>query len=124
MRQAEFDLADAELAFEHGRHALACFLCQQAAEKAVASFLFSRGAEAVWGHALADLCQDAVALEPSFELIATVAVLLDKYYLGTRYPSGLPGGVPAEAFDAHDSVRALEIARDVQTFVLGFTREG
>jgi len=120
MTQARFDLADAELALEHGRHALACFLSHQAAEKAVASFLFSRGADSVWGHALADLCQDAVALEPAFDLIATVAVLLDKFYLGARYPSGLPGGVPAEAFDAHDSTRALEIARDVLAFVSGF----
>ena len=120
MKQARVDLADAEFAAGHERYALACFLCHQAAEKAVASFLFSRGAESVWGHALADLCQDAIALEPSFDLIATVAVLLDKFYLGARYPSGLPGGVPAEAFDAHDSTRAIEIAGDVLEFVDGF----
>lgn len=118
LRQSQYDLADAEFAAEHGRHALACFLCHQAAEKAVAGYLFARGAEHVWGHALADLCQDAMALEPSFDLIATVAVMLDKYHLGARYPSGLPGGVPAEAFDAYDSERAIAIARDVRGFVL------
>ena len=100
-----------------GRHALACFLCHQAAEKAVTAYLVARGAEQVWGHALADLCEDALAFDPSFDLLKSVAVLLDKHYLGARYPSALPGGVPAEAYDAYDSSRALEIAQDVQQFV-------
>jgi HEPN domain-containing protein len=118
LRQAEHDLADAELTAENGRHALACFLSHEAAEKAVAAYLFFRGAEMVWGHALADLCQDAIALDPTFDLVATEAMLLDKHYLGARDPSALPGGVPAEAYDEHDSARATEIARGVREFVL------
>jgi len=117
LKQAEHDLQDANLTAEAGRHALSCFLCHQCAEKAATAFLLARGAERVWGHALADLCEDAMNFDPSFDLIKTVAVLLDKFYLDTRYPSGLPGGVPAEAYDAHDSSRALEVARDVYNFV-------
>ncbi len=117
LRQAARDLADAEFVAQSGRHALACFLCHQSAEKAVVAYLLQRGAEQVWGHALADLCEDATAIDPSFELLKSLAGLLDKYYLGARYPSALPGGVPAEAFDAHDSERALEIAREVQQFI-------
>lgn len=117
LKQAEHDLADAQLLAEHGRHATACFLCHQAAEKTVTAYLLQRGAEHVWGHALADLCEDAMAFDVSFDLLKTVAGLLDSYFLGARYPSALPGGVPAEAFDHHDSERALEIARDVQRFV-------
>ena len=77
----------------------------------------ARGAERVWGHALADLCEDALALDPSFDLIKTVAVLLDKHFLGARYPTTLPGGVPADAYEAADSERALEVAGDVRRFV-------
>ena len=117
LRQSEHDLNDARLTGEAGRHALACFLCHQAAEKAVTAYLMARGAERVWGHALADLCEDALALDPSFDLIKTVAVLLDKHFLGARYPTTLPGGVPAEAYEATDSERALEIAGDVHRFV-------
>jgi len=117
LKQARHDLADAELVAGAGRHALACFLCHQVAEKSVTAYLLARGAERVWGHALADLCEDAIALDPSFELVKSLAGLLDKHYLGARYPSALPGGVPAEAFDHHDSERALEIARDVHQFV-------
>ncbi len=117
LKQAEYDLADAKLVAEHGRHALACFLCHQTAEKAVTGYLLARGAERVWGHALADLCEDAMAVDRSFDLVKSLAGLLDKHYLGARYPSALPGGVPAEAFDAQDSGRALEIAREVLRFV-------
>jgi len=119
LRQADYDLADAELAAGAGRHALACFLCHQTAEKAVTAYLLARGAEQVWGHALADLCEDAMAIDPSFDFIKSVAGLLDKHYLGARYPTTLPGGVPAEAYDGLDSARALEIARDVRQFVAG-----
>ena len=115
--QSGHDLADAQLVRDAGRHALACFLAHQAAEKAVTAYLLARGAERVWGHALADLCEDALALDPSFDLIKTVAVLLDKHYLGARYPTALPGGVPSEAYEAADSERALEIAGDVRRFV-------
>lgn len=117
LRQADHDLADAEFVAAAGRHALACFLCHQAAEKAVTAYLLARGAERVWGHALADLCEDAMALDPSFDLVKSVAILLDKYHLGARYPSALPGGVPAEAYDSHDAAHALELARHVREFV-------
>ena len=117
LRQSEHDLADARLVLNAGRHALSCFLAHQAAEKAVTAYLLARGAERVWGHALADLCEDALALDPSFDLIKTVAVLLDKHFLGARYPTTLPGGVPAETYEAVDSERALEVAGDVRRFV-------
>ena len=119
LKQAGHDLSDARLCAGAGRHALACFLSHACAEKAVTAYLLAQGAEEVWGHALADLCTDAMAFDPSFDFIKSSAPLLDKYYLGARYPSGLPGGVPAEAFDSHDSERALAIAADVYEFVEG-----
>lgn len=45
LRQAERDLDDARFAAQGARHNLACFLAQQAAEKAVKSYLYARGAE-------------------------------------------------------------------------------
>jgi HEPN domain-containing protein len=113
LRQAEHDLIDAQMVAAAGRHALACFLCHQAAEKALTAYLLARGAEQIWGHALADLCEDAMAFDASFDLVKSVAVLLDRHYLGARYPTTLPGGVPAEAYEQLDASRALEIAQDV-----------
>ncbi|MDE2988380.1 MAG: HEPN domain-containing protein [Chloroflexota bacterium] len=117
LTQSRRDLEAAEHASDGGFHALACFLSQQAGEKAVAGYLFARGADHVWGHALADLCEDAMQLDKSFDVIKSVAMLLDKYYHPTRYPTGLPGGIPHDAYDQTDSSRAIEIAGDVLQFV-------
>ncbi len=113
MVQSKSDLDSAVANAESGRHALACFLAHQAAEKAVVAFIYNHGAEHVWGHALADLCEDAKTFDPSFEFLKSVAGLLDKHYIGARYPQTLPGGAPCEAYDAFDANRAVDIATDV-----------
>ena len=117
MRQAERDLADATYLREGNRHNIACFMGQQAGEKALKAYLYHRGAEDVWGHALADLCEDAKILNGMFEVIRSTALLLDKYHDLTRYPHMLPGGIPAEAYDEVDSERAIYVATEVIEFV-------
>ena len=116
-RQAAFDLEDARHCADSGRYAPACFFSHQAAEKAVVAYLYARGAELVWGHGLADLCEDAMAFDPSFDLLKSSAAHLDKHYLGARYPSGIPAGVPSEVYDETDSDRAIAIAEEVLRFV-------
>ncbi len=111
--QAQSDLEAATANSEAGRHALACFLAHQAAEKAVVAFIYNHGAEHVWGHALADLCEDAKAFDPSFEFVKSVAGLLDRHDIGARYPQTLTGGAPCEAYEALDADRALEIASEI-----------
>ena len=117
MRQAERDLEDAKFLREGNRYNLACFMGQQAGEKALKSYLYSRGAEDVWCHSLADLCEDAKILNGMFEVIRSLAILLDKYHDLTRYPHLLPGGIPADAYDEVDSERAIYIAQEVIAFV-------
>ncbi len=116
-RQAERDLEDAVYNREGERYNLACFLCQQAAEKAVKAYLYRRGAEDVWGNSLLDLCEDAKIFEMFFDTIKAEARQLDKYYDITRYPAYLPSGIPAEAFDDDDAERAIELAGIVVRFV-------
>jgi HEPN domain-containing protein len=36
---------------------------------------------------------------------------LDQYYIPTRYPSGLPGGVPAQVFTRRQAEKAVSPAR-------------
>ena len=52
--QAEQDLDDARYNFDGGRFHLACFLAQQAAEKALKAFLYVEGEEHVFGHSVAE----------------------------------------------------------------------
>ena len=117
LRQAKQDLDDAGFLREGNRFNLACFLGQQAGEKAVKAYLYHRGAEDVWGHSLIDLCEDAKLFEMFFDTVKDDARQLDKYYEITRYPSYLPSGIPSEAFDKVDADRAIELAQSVVDFV-------
>ena len=117
LRQAQQDLSDAEYNQQGERFNLACFLCQQAAEKSVKAYLYHRGAEDVWGHSLIDLCEDAKIFDMFFDTIKSEARQLDKYFELTRYPGFLPAGISSEAFDHHDAERALELSQLVVSFV-------
>jgi HEPN domain-containing protein len=115
--QAEQDLDDAEFNLSGKRYNVACFLAQQSAEKALKAYLFSKGAEEVWGHSVAELCKDTQTFDPEFRQLETIAGPLDKYYIPTRYPNALPGGIPSKAFDENDAKRAILMAKEVIEFV-------
>lgn len=109
LAQATADHDDARYLHEGGRYNSCCFFCQQAAEKAIKAFLYKQGAEHVYGHSVAELCREAAQLDPAFTDLKAVISTLDVYYIPTRYPNGLPGGLPAEAFTRDDAARALEM---------------
>ena len=110
--QARRDLDDARYCFDGERFNLACFLSQQAAEKALKAFLYAEGEEIVLGHSVARLVKDVLRYDRGLNSLKGVSVL-DKYYIPTRYPNGLPGGVPYEAFDEEDASRAIGLATRV-----------
>jgi len=113
LAQARSDVEAAAYLVAGGHFNVACFLAQQAAEKALKGFLFYRGAAEVWGHSAAELSEKCAGMEPAFRELVGPAALLDKYYIPTRYPNGLPGGIPKDAFDEVEAERALGIARRV-----------
>ena len=113
LAQAESDLAFAELASREAFFSYACFHGQQAAEKALKAFLYARGAEQVLGHSVADLAAECAKLDETFIPLTPLAAPLDQFYLPTRYPNTLPGGIPAHAFARPDAERALTMARAV-----------
>lgn len=43
--------------------------------------------------------------------------VLDQYYIPTRYPNGLPGGVPSEVYTRTQAAAAVEVAQQVITAV-------
>lgn len=113
LRQAEHDLSDARFVMDGNRCGLACFLSQQSGEKAITAFLFASGAEDVWGHSVSELCHDATHFDETFAELIRLGASLDKYYIPTRYPDSLPGGIPAEAFDRWDAERAVQMAEAI-----------
>ena len=114
--QARQDSDDAKYSFQGKRFNLACFLSQQAAEKAVKAFIYAQGEEIVFGHSVAQLLKHAMRYDPGLDDIKRAGGL-DKYYIPTRYPNGLPGGLPFEAFDEVDAKIALEMAALVLEYV-------
>lgn len=108
--QARQDLSDARYLREGDRHNLACFHSQQAAEKALKAFLVLRELEDVWGHSVAELCERAAVFDPAFADLERDGAKLDRLYVPTRYPNGLPGGLPAKAFDREDADAGIERA--------------
>lgn len=119
LKQAKRDLEDAIFLKKSERYNLACFLSQQAAEKAMKAYLYSKGAELVWGHSVAELINDASSFDEEFLKIKPDGASLDKYYIPTRYPNGLPGGTPYEAFTEEDATLAIRRASKVISFVEG-----
>lgn len=122
--QAAHDVETAEYLRDGGRHAVCCFLAQQAAEKALKAFLYGRGEEMVLGHSVAVLCQRAAEYEPVFGDLLPEVSPLDRNYIPTRYPNGLPGGVPYLAFGPEAAEEALGQARKVLEAVRRFVLPG
>jgi HEPN domain-containing protein len=67
----------------------------------------------VLGHSVADLARECEALDGDFRPLRSRAAPLDQYYVPTRSPNSLPGGIPAEAFDDTDGRRAFDLAGEV-----------
>lgn len=65
------------------------------------------------GHALVELLDALVPAHPPLARLREVAQQLDQYYVPTRYPNGLPGGVPADVFTKRQAEEAIAGARDI-----------
>src|SRR3989442_15063971 len=110
LTQAEMDL-DAARTLSERFAALACFHAQQAAEKALKAILYALDERPVIGHALSELGTRVQNHIPAFADLRAEIAKLDRYYVPTRYPNGLPeGGDPASTFDREDADAAIAIA--------------
>lgn len=107
LAQAHYDAAAAALNAREGFAALACFLAQQAAEKALKAYLHAQGERAVVSHATYLLVRRCQEYDPSFADLQDDCRRLDQYYIPTRYPNGLPGGVPHEVYSRQQADEAI-----------------
>lgn len=107
LAQASSELAFARVGLREGFHAQACFHCQQAAEMALKALHYLGGARLVMGHALVELLAPLEEIHPTLASLRGTAARLDQLYIPTRYPNGLPGGVPAEVFTKEQAAEAI-----------------
>ncbi len=107
--EAGSDLAFARVGQREGFHSKVCFLCQQAAEKALKAVAYGDGERYVVGHSLQELLDRLAPQHPSLEPLRDGCRLLDQYYVPTRYPNALPGGVPHRSYTETQGRDALGV---------------
>jgi len=122
--QARADIRAAEGSIAAGSFEWACFQAQQAAEKALKAFWLHHAADP-WGHSLLKLIEDF----PDEELRSAITGLLahakalDKLYIPTRYPNGLPDSTPSEVYTEPEARSAIGMAREVVDAIAAATAE-
>jgi HEPN domain-containing protein len=115
LTQAKDEFEDADELRKRGRFYLALFHFQQATEKAFKAYLFLRvkSVEVFYTHSIDELSKMAVEIDPDFKEVMP-AKRLDRYYIPTRYPNGLPGGVPSRYYDdPQEAEEAMYLAKGV-----------
>jgi len=118
-RQAGNDLLFARRGLSEGFHAQACFLSQQAAEKAVKAVHYLSGERTVLGHSVRQLLHSLEDRMPEAMALLETGGLLDQFYIPTRYPNGLPDGAPYEVYTAGQAEDAVRGAQAVLDFAAG-----
>lgn len=125
LTQARNDLGWTRLLAEQGAHHMACFHAQQVTEMALKAFLYAQGEEIVLGHSVQRLAQAVAEHDRDLGAQAQRWVHLDGYYIPTRYPNGLPDGIPSEVYTEQASTGAVALATEaVEAIAERITEEG
>jgi len=99
----------AELALEEDIFNQVCFHSQQSAEKSIKGLLRHQEKIPPRTHLMSDLLQ---LLDPNpFDAIRVEVLLLDRFYIPTRYPDALPGTLAEGIPDKEDAEGAIMMAR-------------
>jgi HEPN domain-containing protein len=100
-----------------------CFIAQQAGEKALKACLYAVGRRSVIGHSLFELSSELIKQDSRFSPLLDASKQLDRFYIPTRYPNGLPGGSPFQVFDHQDLKKAVEALEQVMAVCRDFLAE-
>lgn len=113
---AKEELDAAEHLFTGGFFAKTCFHCQQSAEMAIKSIWILEEQDP-WGHSIVKLLNELRQTKESLpEELFESASILDKFYIPTRYPDGLPELTPGQSYRKSEAITALTAAKTVFQF--------
>lgn len=115
LKQAEYDLKEAEKCLAGKSFSYACFFAEQAAQKSLKGYLIGQGWRFVNIHSVGESLKEAAKLEEDkFETLISLGQKLDRYYLASRYPDALPDpAIPAESYGPDEGREAVEIAKKI-----------
>ncbi len=115
------DLKMAELAFEEQINNQVCFHFQQCVEKILKGFIIVQGKIHSQSHKLADILSK---IEKSpFDEMREDILLLDRFYIPTRYPDALPGSLPEGLPNKENAEEALEVAKKIYKLAIEYIGE-
>jgi HEPN domain-containing protein len=114
-QQAYFDLKGTRWNIQGEFYDTACFLAQQAGEKALKSLLYFQGARrtALLTHSLVEMIQEGGKKVPRLTDLLDQARELDLHYIPSRYPNGIPSGYPHQFYGKRVADQALLAAEKI-----------
>jgi len=119
LKQAKEDLKAAKWSLKGDFYANTCFMAQQASEKAFKAYCYLQGERQVLGHSLLELLRKCSKYDRVFKTLEKESKKLDKYYIISRYPNGLPGLIPSEYFDKDEAKESIRYAEKIIKSVEG-----
>lgn len=116
LRTGEDDLEAAIVLKNNAKFPHACFHAQQAGERALKAVWNHADADP-WGHSIRKLIEDLenvdVDLYDRLKSLLRAATTLDRFYIPTRYPNGLPELTPGEAYLDEDAELCIRQASEI-----------
>lgn len=115
--RAEEDLSFTQLGFREKYFSQTCFRSQQVTEKALKGFLPAKGRSFLRVHKVVELAKLCTELVSDLEPLKDDLKLLDEFYIPTRYPDAIPGGLAEGLPGPEDAKLALQTAAKVLELV-------
>ena len=112
LKQAGADINAARGSVQNQNYEWACFQSQQSGEKSLKALWYYFSFDP-WGHSIVKLILDFPETEAKKLLMKLLnkAKELDKLYIPTRYPNGLPDLTPSEVYTEEEALNAVESAK-------------
>ncbi len=114
-QQAYYDLKATRWNIQGGFYDTACFLAQQASEKALKALLYYQGSRrtALLTHSLVEMVREGGKKTPGVMDLLDQARELDLHYIPSRYPNGIPSGYPHQFYGKKVADQALASAEKI-----------
>jgi len=117
LEEADYDLHTAADVLRAGRYNWACFIAQQAAEKAVKSVHIARGEDVERTHSVTILIvgdeRRGVSSLGDMQHVLAGAQELDGHYIPSRHPNSVPFGRPYEFYNEEKGERCVTYAQRI-----------
>ncbi len=109
LKQAEADIKAAKGSIENKNYEWACFQSQQSGGKSLKALWYYYSFDP-WGHSIVKLIQEFPEAGIKKELLKLLnkAKELDKLYIPTRCPNGLPDLTPSEIYTKEEALNAVK----------------